>query len=123
MNGTKYVFDTNALINFFNGLPTLKSFSNAHISLSIVSIIEFLSFPKIDETQAILLYEFLKEIQVIDLDLSNKALTEIIISTRKTYGLKLPDAIIAATALYLNATLVTNDNDFKKVKGMKALAY
>ncbi|MDR4464178.1 MAG: PIN domain-containing protein [Nitrospira sp.] len=28
---------------------------------------------------------------------------------RKRYGLKLPDAIVAATALALDATLLTND--------------
>jgi len=32
------------------------------------------------------------------------------IDIRKTYGLKLPDSIIAATALLENATLITSDS-------------
>lgn len=35
---------------------------------------------------------------------------------RKAYRLKLPDAIIAATALFLRATLVTNDKSFLSIK-------
>jgi predicted nucleic acid-binding protein len=31
------------------------------------------------------------------------------VDLRKRYGLKLPDAIVAATALALDATLLTND--------------
>ncbi len=36
------------------------------------------------------------------------------------YNLRLPDAIIAATALHLNATLVTNDKGFSLVKEIQA---
>jgi len=39
---------------------------------------------------------------------------------RKTQKLKIPDAIIAATAIVNNFTLLAdNDKDFKRVKGLK----
>lgn len=42
------------------------------------------------------------------------------IEIRKTHNIKLPDAIIAATALVNNMTLVAdNDKDFKKVTELK----
>jgi len=41
---------------------------------------------------------------------------------RGKYGLKLPDAIQAASALSINAdALVTHDRDFAKVRGLRVL--
>jgi toxin FitB len=34
---------------------------------------------------------------------------------KRTFKLKLPDAVIAATAMHLNAPLITRDNDFRQV--------
>ncbi len=48
----------------------------------------------------------LNKITVIGIDNNIKKLT---IAIRKQYKLRLPDAIIAATAKSLNATLFTND--------------
>ena len=42
------------------------------------------------------------------------------IDLRKKYRIKLPDAVIAATAIVFNLTLVThNTADFKNIKGLK----
>jgi predicted nucleic acid-binding protein len=51
------------------------------------------------------------------LDIANHAA-----ELRAHYGLNTPDAIIAATALESNSlALITNDSDFNKVTGLKAL--
>lgn len=123
MNGIKYLFDTNTLINFFKGNPALQPFLNVPICLSVVSVIEFLSFPKINEEHKTLLDVFLKKAEVVDLNLSNKILIKIIIDIRSTYKLKLPDAVIAATALHTNSILITNDGDFKKLDRLKIITY
>ncbi len=44
MNGTKYLFDTNALISFLQGNPNLQNFSTPFVYLSVISVVEFLSF-------------------------------------------------------------------------------
>ena len=44
-----------------------------------------------------------------------QAITEIAISIRRKYGLKLPDAIIAATAVYVNIPLLTADKQFSSI--------
>ena len=49
----------------------------------------------------------------------NKHMMELIINIRKNYKLKLPDAIIAATAIYHKATLITNDKVFYKIDKLK----
>ena len=60
-------------------------------------------------------------IHVLDVESSNTSLKNKIIEIRNTYRLKLPDAIIAASALINNAILVTADNDFKKVKELELI--
>ena len=56
--------------------------------------------------------EFLDEITVVGLDNNIK---ELAIALRKNYKLKLPDAIVAATAKSLNANLLTNDLKLRKL--------
>jgi len=43
-------------------------------------------------------------------------ISELTIKLRRRYSLKLPDAIIAATALSLEIPLLTADKDFAKIK-------
>ena len=50
----------------------------------------------------------------------SEAVVQRTIEVRKTFKIKLPDSIIAATALVHNYTLVAdNDKDFQKVKALK----
>ena len=42
-----------------------------------------------------------------------------VISLRKKYNLKTPDAIIAAQAISNNLILVTNDDDLKNIFGLE----
>ena len=41
---------------------------------------------------------------------------------RRQYGIKVPDAIIAAMAVTMSATLVTADKGFNKILGLPILA-
>ncbi|NER97331.1 MAG: type II toxin-antitoxin system VapC family toxin [Symploca sp. SIO1B1] len=67
---------------------------------------ELLSYPSMSESEELIVRDFLDKIIVVDLD--NK-IKELAIAFRKNYKLKLPDAIVAATAKSLNANLLTND--------------
>lgn len=52
----------------------------------------------------------------------SEAVIEQAIQVRKTFGLKLPDAVIAATALAHGLQLMTaNESDFKRVVGLELL--
>lgn len=61
---------------------------------------------------------FLKELNVIPLDevVQDKAIT-----LRKAYSIKLPDAIIAATALTRQAVLASNDRDLLRITELKIM--
>jgi predicted nucleic acid-binding protein len=93
------------------------------VGLSIISVIEFLSFAGINEEDKQLLSELIAETEVIDLSMENATLLDIIAQIRSTYRLKLADAIIAATALYKNATLISNDKHFQNINQLSVLQF
>ena len=57
-------------------------------------------------------------LEVISLDASDSKLIQEIIQIRQNSKVKFPDAIIAATALQQQATLVSNDGVFKRISGL-----
>jgi predicted nucleic acid-binding protein len=123
MSGNNYLLDTNALINFFQGNESLQKFSHVNIFLSVISILEFLSFSNITNKDQALLKQFVNEAQIIDLSVHDEELQNIIVSIRIAYKLKLPDAIIAASAINNNATLITNDKDFSRIPSLHIIHY
>jgi len=117
--GTGYLLDTNVVVDFSsNKLPSKPHLKLSQIidkapKISIISKIELLSLPKPSKD----IVDFTREALVISLqdDIINKT-----IDLRKKYRIKLPDAVIAATAIVFNLTLVThNTADFKNIKGLK----
>lgn len=115
MNGIKYLLDTNALISFFQGNPSLGFLTSAPAGISIISILEFLSFSGINENAKTLLFDFIKKIEVFELRKDNQGLINAISDLRISFKIKLPDAIIAATAMHNDLILITNDKGFSKV--------
>lgn len=99
------LFDTNAVIYLQKGqlrqpLPPGEYF------ISAITELELLSFHGLDDAQQGWLNAFLSDIGIIELDARVKEHT---VRLRRQYRLRLPDAIIAASALALDATLLTND--------------
>ncbi|MBK6368591.1 MAG: PIN domain-containing protein [Flavobacteriales bacterium] len=46
----------------------------------------------------------------------NRRIKELTIELRRRLGLKVPDCLIAATALYLDLPLITSDRGFDRLK-------
>jgi len=86
--------------------------------VSIISEIEVLSFPKIVPTDSELLRSFLSECYIVDIE---PAIKDITINLRSRFKTKLPDAVIAATAIYFDLPLFTMDKGFKKIAGLQAV--
>lgn len=121
MSGTKFAFDTNALINFLKGDPFLKVYTNASVVISVISVIEYLSYPQMTDEGQQLLFSFLKKVELIELQTSNTQHIQLIAGLRKSFRIKLPDAIIAATAIWKNAILITRD--FSKINSLHVTSY
>jgi len=118
--GKGYLIDSNAIIDFFKEtLPEsgIKFLSNIDPIISIITFIEIFSNVKADEKEIEELQNFCNIATIYNLNNEIAALT---IELRKNYKIKLPDALIAATALHYNLILITrNTADFVKIERLE----
>jgi predicted nucleic acid-binding protein len=110
------VLDTNAAIKLLDDEEKSRfldeAFPNNEKVVSLITQIELLGYPDITEEADELIRSFLDDIVIIlpDIEIIETAIQ----IRRKRPTLKLPDAVIAASAIALDAVLVTNDNDILK---------
>jgi predicted nucleic acid-binding protein len=112
MNGIEFLLDTNFILGMLKSMPqVLEAISARKVqvsqySYSVISRIELLGFPCIQDEEKLLIGEKLKCLAKIELDLR---IEEAVISIRQVRKLKLPDAIILGTALVNRLELLTLD--------------
>ena len=116
--GQKYLIDTNVLIDAQmnclpgKGLAFLTNAINDYFIISFITLIEYLGYKNISKSSQ----EFISLAEVIETD---KQIIQVCIDLRKNYTIKLPDAIIAATAISRNLILVTgNEQDFVQINNI-----
>lgn len=115
----QHLMDTNAVIDFFNGrLPAKGKDFMATIepAISVITHIELLSNKNIPQQEWEQIQRF---IQVAAIYALESSIVEQTITLRQNHKLKTPDAIIAATALTHNITLIIrNVADFKNIPAL-----
>lgn len=115
--------DANIIIAYLTGderiVKTLSGWKRSGVPLFLSSIVEaeILSFTEWTDEERQDTESFLEENFVsISFD---RPIARLAASLRRTGRIKLPDAAIAATALYTGSPLVTrNVRDFRKVEGL-----
>jgi predicted nucleic acid-binding protein len=124
MEQTQYLIDTNAVIDYLSqkipkkGMGLMSKIIDATPNVSVITKIEVLGF-KAPEQHYQLLENFMDDSSVLDLT-SN--VIDQSINIRKNHKTKLPDAIIAATAMVYGLTLITrNVDDFKNITLLKVI--
>lgn len=110
----KRLLDTNA-IQYLLGGKLARPLEPAQYFVSIISEMELLSSPSLDASATGNVKAFLSAITLVQL---TPEIKELAINLRRQHSLKLPDAIIAATAMHLNAQLLTNDTKLLKIPGL-----
>lgn len=118
-----YLIDTSVAIKYINqtlpenGIAFIDTFINANCTISFVSEIELQVWNPANPDDIIVYQEFVLQSDIIGI---NPGIISGTIAIRKNYKLKYADAIIAATALAFDITLVVdNDNDFEKIPSLK----
>ncbi|MEA5573879.1 type II toxin-antitoxin system VapC family toxin [Calothrix sp. UHCC 0171] len=119
----RYLYDTNIFIYYLAGEAIVDSlfaedFLNLHdILTSPIVRIELLSFSGLSEHEEQAIEDLLSQFSSVPL---SREIEDQTIQLKRRYKIKLPDAIIAATALNQDAFLVTrNVSDFKGIDGLK----
>ena len=115
MNGIDFFVDTNVLIYTLVGNPAALNITKYSFSLgvSVISEIELLGKKNIPKNEINIIRNLLNDCVIIDL---NNSIKEMAISLKQKYSIKIPDAIIAATAQRFSLPLITADRDFKKIE-------
>lgn len=115
----KYLYDTNIFIDYLAEEPAvLLFFSESFLSQNEVIIspivrIELLSFPELSNEEEEAISDLLMQFERIPL---LPQIEDCTIQLRRHHRIKLPDALIAATALHCSACVMTrNVDDFKRV--------
>lgn len=122
--GITHLWDTNTVIYYLQQQfpASAEKFidnllTTSHPAISVITEIELMSWKTAMEKDLSLLQNFIQDSLVLELEQAVKHKAAIL---RKTSRIKLPDAIIAATALVFNLTLVTrNIQDFDSVEDLK----
>jgi predicted nucleic acid-binding protein len=113
MNGINFLADTNFIIHLNQGNPLIEPFLDYNFGVSFVSEIELLGAFSISKSKKNQLAEILKDCIILEMDTQIK---EVCIRLRQQYKIKIPDAIIASTAIIHKTPLITSDRDFEKIK-------
>ncbi|WP_406612067.1 PIN domain-containing protein [Neolewinella lacunae] len=79
-----------------------------------------LGYQELKEENRAIIREFLDNCIIVDL---NQAIKLITIDLKQKYRLKLPDAIIAATSIYMNLPLISADKDFERIQDIQFVRY
>lgn len=121
--GKEYLIDSNAVIDFCNGKLPEKGrdllFSIERPIISIITYIEILGFFGIAESEERQMKDFISisRVLLLDMDVALK-----VVDIRQKIRIKLPDAVIAASALVNSVKLVTrNVADFKNIPNLELI--
>ena len=120
--GERYLIDTNAISDYLggklpsNGLDFMDELMDNLPAISIINRIELLGH----NHQNIGQYRIAVDACIV-LELTEAIILKTI-AIRKSRRIKIPDAIIAATALVNDLTLIThNTSDFENIQNLKLL--
>ena len=116
MNGISFLADTNALIYLLNGNSCMSPYLEKTLAVSVISEMELLSYSGIskkDEENIKALFNDCTELPI------STEIKEKTIEIRKKYKTKLPDAIVAASAIVCDIPLITADKGFRQITELK----
>jgi len=121
MNGNRFVLDTNTILYILNGDEALAELLYGEkLYASIISEMELLSYPGLTARGKNQIRNFLSDLEIVGIDESVRDQT---IEVKKKSHLKLPDSIIAATAITLGVPLISADKQFRTVSGLNFILY
>lgn len=120
MSGNEIFLDTNILIYLLKGNKEITQLlQGREFVISFITELELLSFPA-EESEKEKILELLSECFIVDInrDIKTKAPR-----LRMTNKLKLPDAIVCASSIFLNLPLLTSDKQIAKVIDANVVLY
>lgn len=109
------VLDTNIVLYLLGG-RLAQPLPPGEYAVSVITEMELLSFPTLTTSEEATVREFIGSLDLVELSPDVRAIA---VRLRKVHRLKLPDAIVAATAIRLGADLFTNDERLSSTPGLR----
>ena len=120
--GERFLIDSSAVIKYLNNslphtsITFLDKELDREINLSVITKIEILAWKPPSPKDLTIIQQFTNEAFIFPI---NDHIGDIAISIRRSTKVKLPDVLIAATAIAHNFTLIAdNDKDFNKIAAL-----
>ena len=114
-----FIGDTNFLIYVLEGKEDVLPFLEFDFSVSFISEVELLGYKGITKKDENNIRNLISDCFLLEWNSTIKNKT---IDLRRKYKIKLPDAIIAATAIVYNSPLVTADEGYSKIKELDLIS-
>ena len=113
----KVIIDSNILIYLSQKKLTINEVfeENTEYFISIISYMEILAYNFSSKEEEAFIDKLLSFFQIIDI---TKDIADKVIELKRKRKIKLPDAIIVATALYQNIILYTNDKQLYSIENL-----
>ena len=121
MNGNIELLDSNTLIYLSKKELSLADVIKPETKyfVSIISYMEVFGFPFRNPEEEEFLLEIFSRFEIVDISMS---IAEQVILLKKAKKMKLPDAILAATAIINGWRLITRDvEDFRGIAGLNTI--
>ncbi len=115
MSGHNLLVDTNFLIYLLNGNLVITPYLNNHFFVSEITEMEMLRVRNLSSTALSIRKRLIENCFIVNF---NSDIKEIAIRIKQKSTIKLPDAIVAASAMYMGFPLITADSDFTKITGL-----
>ena len=114
-----YLLDTNIVIDLVTGLIALTG----NITSFFISVITLVELCKNTDTAAHGLDAYVRDLLRADAMIVDTEIAKIARDLRNASQLKVPDAVIAATALHNRLTLLTEDRQLLAIPNLGAIGY
>ena len=119
MNGISIVSDTNPLIYLLNGSSEAADYLDGkQVWISVISELELFGKKGLSDIEKDNINNLLESCFIAEINSQIKQITK---NLMQEFSVKLPDAIIAATSLYLDLPLLTADAGFEKIQNIKLI--
>ena len=118
MSGNNYLLDTNILVYAMKVIPSVAPYFEENCFISVIPEIEIIGIEGVSRKEITIRQTAVDFCTIIPLPntIKNEA-----IQLKQQFKIKLPNAIIAATALTKGYTLVTADKGFKKFYSLQLI--
>jgi predicted nucleic acid-binding protein len=121
MNGINIFSDTNPLIYLLNGNFDIANILDGKVVwLSVISELELFGKKGLSNSDIEQINALLDNCFIVDINPDVKKLTKHLL---QQYRIKLPDAIIAATSMYLGFPFLTSDTAFQKIPDLSLIQF